>query len=403
MNEIRPNQASGTNPPRFDDEIDLIDLAVSLWKRKWVVAAFLALGVLLGAVAATLQEDGHEVSAVLTIGTINGEDGRELVQSTSTIVNWLETSLLPAAAKQQAADSSIKATELMFDVKNGEGDSVTIRAQTSEALVQPHVAAIKWAADRVADTADKPIRNHKSNLRSNIRNLELKLERLQDTDRLMRDRMALKQKISAKQNKLASLADRERSLKEQLDRLARMIEIQQARADDINSYLGKLQWGDAALTSAATANEAMTVMLLGNQVQRHMDQLASINQQITVTLPQKVSEAQTTLADIERQQGQLQTDVEQSKLALKTFNTDHAREIRQLELAIADKQAQLKNIQETGLLTQPRVSKASGQSANLIVTLGAILGLFAGLFAALMVGFVSAARERLHETESTQD
>ena len=48
-------------------------------------------------------------------------------------------------------------------------------------------------------------------------------------------------------------------------------------------------------------------------------------------------------------------------------------------------------------------SASSGPSTSLVIALGAILGLFAGLFAALMVGFVSAARERLHETESTED
>jgi hypothetical protein len=59
-----------------------------------------------------------------------------------------------------------------------------------------------------------------------------------------------------------------------------------------------------------------------------------------------------------------------------------------------------------GIVESARVESVAadvGPSKALIIALGAILGLFAGLFAALMVGFVSAARDRLHETESTED
>lgn len=37
MNELRPSQPPAPNPPRFDDEIDLVDLALALWRRKWIV------------------------------------------------------------------------------------------------------------------------------------------------------------------------------------------------------------------------------------------------------------------------------------------------------------------------------------------------------------------------------
>lgn len=400
MNEIRPNQPRGTSAPRFDDEIDLIDLAVALWRRKWVVIAFSLLGVVLGAAVPAVQEQRFEVSAVLAVGKL---DSGELVQSTSTVKNWLESSLLPAAAKFTARDTSVSPGGIGFTVKNGEGESVLIQAQAPEALVEPHMNAINWAAERVADIADKPIRNLKSDLRSDVRTLELELERIQDKDRLTGQRLALEQKLNAKRSALSLLLDHEMALNEQLDRLNTLRQLQSSRAEEINAYLDRIRLDDESMLSASSPNDAMTAMLLSNQVQRYMDRLAALNQEITVELPRKISAVQTELAEIKHQQGQLKTDIEQAKLELKTFNTDHEREVRQLTLAIGDKKARLENIQETGLLTAPQKKLLATVSPNLSIVLGAILGLFAGLFAALMVGFVSAARERLHETESTED
>lgn len=109
------------------------------------------------------------------------------------------------------------------------------------------------------------------------------------------------------------------------------------------------------------------------------------------------------LVENKRQQEQHESEIEQARLALKTFNTDHERQIRKLQLTIENNKARLENIQATGLLNEPQQRKADGVSGKLLVVLGTILGLFFGLFAALMLNFISATRERLRATALTTD
>lgn len=403
IDRLPSTQPDTIDPPRFDDEIDLVDLAVSLWQQKLVIAVFVVLGVLGSLVVAVLRPDSYEVSAVLTVGKVDGSDGSRLVQSTSTIVNWLESSILPAAAEIQATEFSLDPKDLKFRVSSSEGDAVVIRAETSEERVAAHVAAIDWAANRVTEAADKPIRDMKAELRTEIRTLELELDELKDADRLTSERLALQQKLVARQDALAKLLDQEKVLNEQRDRLARMKELRQARAVDIEAYLDQLSPDEASIMSASSPSDAMTAMLLSNQVQRYMDRLGVLNEEITVELPQKISQTQTDLAENKRQQEQLESEIEQARLALKTFNTDHERQIRKLQLAIENNKARLENIQTTGLLNEPQQRKADGVSGKLLIALGTILGLFLGLFAALMMNFISATRERLQTTALAAD
>jgi hypothetical protein len=253
---------------------------------------------------------------------------------------------------------------------------------------------------RVAEVADQPVRERESQLKTDIRNLELKLERLKDPDRLKRERLGLEQAVQANRDELAALNDREASVRQQIERLERMVSLLEERAADIHRYL-ESQPRDAAVQGANSATEAMTMMLIGNEVQRRMDRLAAINEQITVELPARIRKAQDSLADIQRQQRQVETDIAAARLDIKTFEANHQREVEQVELGIADKKAQLDNLQRTTLLDEPQVSEESSVGAPLLVALGGILGLFAGLFAALMANFIAAARERLQaQTES---
>jgi len=403
MTEIRPNHPPAPTPPRFDDEIDLVDLTLAIWRRKWLVVMIFVLGIVLGGILAAMQTEQRHISAVLAVGKAATDEGgdRELVEQTSTVANWLDTTFLPAAAREQEREFSLDPMVLEFSVKSGDADSVAITATGRPEHVAAYTAAIESAARDVASQADSPVRGLETRLRSEIGKLELELEQLKDEDRTENERLSLQRELREKQNELESLEDQHSELNEQLERLATMISLEEGRAENINAYINEHMSRDAALL-AKDASDAMTGMLLGNQLQNYMDRLAQINERITVELPRKIAEAQNELAEVERRKEVVATEVEQARLALKTFQTDHEREVKKLKLSISDKKASLEGIQHTGLLTEPQVIEESGTSSALFVALGAILGLFAGLFAALMANFISAARERLHESEFTE-
>ncbi|MCL7751327.1 Wzz/FepE/Etk N-terminal domain-containing protein [Guyparkeria hydrothermalis] len=115
MNEIRPSQQPpATTPPRFDGEIDLVDLALALWRRKWVVVGVALLITGLAAVYtltrdAGAAEDGtfssiYEVPSYAS----NGQNERMLVEP-AALEDVVRRVYLPKA--RQALEASAGSQE----------------------------------------------------------------------------------------------------------------------------------------------------------------------------------------------------------------------------------------------------------------------------------------------------
>lgn len=401
MNEIRPNQPPTSTPPPFDGEIDLVDLALALWKRRWLVIGFTLAGLLLGVVAGVLKTEGHELSAVVVIGKDPDSDSGALIQSTETVAELLQSSLIPSH------DDLLEAQGLdprahPVDLHKGNSDIVRLSAPVTEENQTVIAQVIERAVDDLAQAIDKPIHSQQASIEAEIRKLELELDESEDEDRVEHRRTELKQEIVAKENELASLQDNRDLLEQQVERLQQMIQQQQERAEEISGYLTSLR-SSGAVAGASSASEAMTAMLLGNQVQSYVDQLSSINRQITVELPGKISDVQAKIAQADREKQELKTAIEQAQLEFKLFEKNLEREVESVQLKLDDARSGLKNLEYTRLLDEPQVVSTQGTSGALLAALGLILGGFLGLFAALMANFIAAARERLEgETESEE-
>ncbi|MDG4867855.1 Wzz/FepE/Etk N-terminal domain-containing protein [Guyparkeria sp. 1SP6A2] len=388
--EVRPDTPP---PPRFDDEIDLVDLALALWRRKWLILFMTVLGGLLGLAVALQQNPKDEVTAVIMLGK---NDAGELVETPATAANWLETGILPAVTRRLTQKTDFSPESLNLKVQTGQGAAITVESTPPTNAVPVAVEVIEQASAQLAQTADKPIRNTRIRLQSEIEQLEIELDRIQDSALLKQQRTSLKQQIQHNENLLASANDTEVRLEGQIDRFRKLIALQQDRAEEINAYLKELRGERPAALKVSSANEAMTAMLLNNQVQQYANRLSNITQEITVELPQKIGKTQDQLAEVQRKQQQLQTDIEQATLKLETFEKNHLREVAALKTKINNKQATLGNMQTTALLNPPQHHVVEPKSQQLLVALGIILGGFFGLFSALLAGFISSARERLY-------
>lgn len=69
---ITVNDRSLVPYPALPDEIDLVDLGVSLWHRRWVFLACFVLVFGLGIAYAFIHEPSYEYRALMSVGTVNG-------------------------------------------------------------------------------------------------------------------------------------------------------------------------------------------------------------------------------------------------------------------------------------------------------------------------------------------
>ncbi|WP_322522336.1 Wzz/FepE/Etk N-terminal domain-containing protein [Guyparkeria halophila] len=282
MNEIRPSQPATPNPPRFDDEIDLIDLAVALWRRKWVV---IIVAVVITAMAATFAFGRGDASKATSFASIYS---------------------LPKVSVDGGDEKPVVAPSAVMELSQ--------RVFVPQALKQ----------DREADTG------------KDFQKLEVALQQPEDTSLIVIE-------TEATETQSERITDLHKAIMGRIEKLA------ESEVDDLRAKLD-----------------------------------------------QRIEMLETRLADAESLADSLsKTDGDLSEISLEIAEVK--RELLQAELK--------KSSLSTGRLVELGQQREldGGTSSTLIVALGAILGLFAGLFAALMVGFVAAARERLHETESTED
>jgi hypothetical protein len=147
MNDVyTPARAPSPTPPRFEDEIDLIDLGLALWRRRLLVLGFLLAGVLIGVALSLVPRDDHRISAVLTLGKISNGAEPQRVESTETVADWLNNSLLPAAIQKVAADAGVPPDRFDLSARNGKGNGLVIEGNSGQPLISAHVEAIEWAA-----------------------------------------------------------------------------------------------------------------------------------------------------------------------------------------------------------------------------------------------------------------
>ncbi|MCL7743671.1 Wzz/FepE/Etk N-terminal domain-containing protein [Guyparkeria hydrothermalis] len=282
MNEIRHSEPAAFNPPRFNDEIDLIDLAIALWRRKWVVIVVM---VFITALTALYAFGRGEVAvptsyaSIYNLPKVSVDSGDEKpVIAPSAVMELSQRVFVPQAlARDREANAEKDAEKLEVDLEQPKGT----------ALIVVETEANQAQAERVN---------------------------------------ALHQSIMGRIEKLVeSEVD---DLRVRLDQRVEMLQTRLANAESLADSLAQTE-GD--------------------------------------------------LADISSEIAEVKTDLLLAELQKASLSTGRLVELGQ----------------------QREMEK--GLSSALMLALGVTLGLFAGLFAALMVGFVSAARERLHETESLED
>lgn len=400
MNDLQKSSPQTPAPARFDDEIDLVDLGLALWRHRLLILAFVVLGLVLGLLAAQFQGVDKKLSAVVMVGQDSTEGEKISVASTETVAGLLNTSLLPANASKHG--DVINPDDLTIQARSSEGETVTISGSVDSDTFSALATTVRDAVDELAVAIDNPLRSRVDSIESSARQLELKLESLTDEDRVEQQRTKIQQQITNKENELANREDDQAYLESEIQRLNRMIELQTAHAAELEEYLEALR-GDVTAISATSPTEAMTAMLLGNQVQSYVTQLNRANEQITVELPGEISEARTELAKAEREQAELQSSIAQARLELKKFDRELEREAEALKAQLKEERGLLENIQFTSLLNEPQMRTEQGTGTALFAALGLILGGFLGLFAALMANFVAAARNRLRDGSGTQE
>lgn len=344
------------------DEIDLADVVLAIWRRRWLfVGTFLAVFGL-SAAYAFLATPSYEYRTTLEIGYVpagfrdeqdNGDFAHERIESAQSVKDRIERLYIPAILHNLRDE---------YEERIGR-DSVKVSVPEESGIVVISREAPESGAERTLDLLSRIIERV---TQDHDRTFDLVLSQHQ-------------QRLTGARNQLEALKSQESVIRADLERLDRTVELVKANIENLEQSVARMQnqRGQVA-TMASNEEKAMTLLLIDNQIQNEQRRLEQLRERLEV--------------ELERQRDQLQDSL-----------GDNLRAQENQTEAIATLESRGETMQRTEAVIPPSMSlDPVGPGKHLILALGFVM---AGMLAVLAVGvsgLVARARRKKAEENSNQ-
>ena len=264
----RSSGARALVPYQSSDEIDLVEVGASLWRRWKLMAGVFLVCLGLALALAFIIPHSYEYTTTIEIGSRVVGTQVQPVESPQSAASKLKNGYLPQVVQQYAQANRVDPKKLNFDAAAPEkADLVIITGKAPRALAGSYMAIEKSAAQLLAASDARITKSQQAQLQTQLAQAQSKLDQLQDP------------------------ANR-KLLKSQIDSL----EAYQKRAQD--------QQIDASRHTNG-ASGAMTLLLLGTQAQQSDQQLLTLQQQLN-NLPSDITSQKAAVQSLKAQLDNLQ-------------------------------------------------------------------------------------------------
>ncbi len=440
----------------YDDEISLVDLWLVLSKRRNILLAIILAFLAAGTTFALIKPVMYDYSAVLQIGSMASQgtedDGPNYIESPANVLEKLTKSYIPLVLSEYLkAHPDEKTAPKVKAVLSKNSDLITLEARGKEIdsaeyqgilnnIIgyvqkdhQPQMDITRGQYERALQKAqmDMAVLTNPLTLKAKKTQQEISLLQNQiNLDNLKDKRLTrvVKQKLVTKKqehtNKLAGLADEHIRLNSELKRLNDVDRLLEKRIADLSVTIkDELKNRQISVRNVSTGPEAMTVLLLDNQIQSNRNQLASLEERLDIKQHSQREKLNNQLKantrsqafhqklladinnklqkiDIDNNHAQQKLSIKQSglQLSLEKMLLEHENKIITQQQKIDGINFKLKGLRDTQPLTQPLQSlEPVGIGKKLIVIISLMAGLFIGIFSVFFLEFLSRVREKTQQ------
>jgi len=383
-----------------DDQIDLVDLGASLLRRWKLILTVIVICTALGVVLALRRHHRHLYSYTASIQLARyagNRRGIDVLMDETAAKTLLENGLLDVAIGQYAqTHKGIDVRRIRIAVKAPKRSGVVLLVGRGPAAMQSVYDDIERATARLLRNSLSSDSSARAAIEARYNRAKLKLEELQDTRQVKVQRLALKQSLLSAQARLARLKHQHDVLKQELSGVARSRKLDQGLSRELQHYLTKARANNLAATKTKSPVEAMTAMLLGNQVEETLHQLTSTEERLTVGLPKQEATTRASLANNEQQQALERGSIEKAKIEYDSFDMRHKRAVESQQLTLTQLKARLADLPGARLVGAPvRTKSYGGLRPTRIVAVFALLGVVLAMLAVAFANYFSAVRARL--------
>ncbi|GEM_PF-1880663 len=434
-----------------NDEIDLVDLGVRLWRRWKLMLTIFLLCTGLGLALAFALPRTYRYTAVVGLGHYTTPKGDVIpIEAPESAVTVIEKAFLPEAIHRVAASQGIKRRSIRIKVENPPKTNLVVLTGKGTLKLAAAYKQVELEAVNALVARDAPsIRILRGNLehslaqaqnrlallqnqtvvQANLTPLRLRLLKSQLKLQGLKDKAAYQQQVLTRKQAIATAEAKVKNLQAELQALGvrkssldAARKLYQAETKQLKGHLVQVQ--KAVLTASErpqTPTQATAVLLLSTEEQRTINQVNLAERNLLVNLPQQFKAVENKITATQRELVIANRAVDQYKQALASFLASHQRKLKQASASvhatqvaitsfqskqatqIADQKAaiqvlnvRLANLNATKLAAQPGISiNPVGLGRKVIAILGAVIGVFLALLAAALVNYVAAVRRRL--------
>ena len=349
-----------------DDEISLLDLAMVIWKNRWLAAAVALLITAAGTAYALMQEHQYEYVTLLEIGNVvessttvvivnESQRGYRLIEEPTNVQGRLKNVYIPAALqnyRDRLATAEGPGPRLKIDVSIPRNtDLIMLRSEApiemAEHYLQAHQEVVKLLQEDYQRVSMLQQRRE-----------ERELDRAKiEVDRLQEQRNELKAELEKIETQEKLLQDRLKELQEAIT------DARERRAK--------------ALAEIHDASGGIVMMMVENELQRYLEQVNHIEERLQIELPK-------------------------NRLRLENHLKQNQRQLEIQNKLIEDHQLRLDNFSNIQMVLPPQQSaEPVNVSKIIIIALSVVLGGMLGLFSAFINEFGRRFRMALHESSKS--
>lgn len=385
------------------DEIDLVDLWLMLSRHKVLILLSIVVLTGTGIGAAFSMTEKYSFSTSIDVGRIfsegsGGQDGNiELIEPVDTTLAKLTESYIPMVQGRYVAENQLdkagvnvsvsipKGSHLLVLQSRGPLDAHSIHKEVHEAII----AALQEDHRQLTDELKK-------RLETTLAKESLRLAELVDPRLFAVKERELSDRIDAGKRNLSTLTEKRGMISTSIKEIAKLKTILEDERKKIQETLEKNM--TSRIQAAKEANNpanAMTLMMMDNQIQQNQSRLQVLQERLEIGLAAEHRKLELDLNDNQRATEAQKAEIERLQLQKTKLDIDRDKEINEQKQTIAQLEHNITLIKNSkALALAVRSVGPVGAKKTMIMALSAVLGAMMGLFLAFAAEFRQRVRAK---------
>lgn len=399
----QPVSPTGRDACRADDEISLIDLALVLLRRKWLIMGILLLCGGMGLAYALFMtgEPSYRYTTVIELARM--DDGSP-IEDTDSVKTLLEQTVIPmfrSEMRNAHEDMGYRPPEVSVEIPSG-----------STRLIRLSTDIPQSRQDEVIDLHDKLVEElkgeHSVMYFTQTTSLEREkgdIERVLEADLADIDmrKFSFLTDIESVENNLKKLEEEKKYINHQR---ARLQEEKAQIKDNINEAKKRLDFAreqqKRAPDEATDESRAMTLLMIQDQIEKADTRLFDLNHRFNVEIPDREDKLDLSLIDNNMSMQKDQRALEELKEKIENIKAEYSRTLEAHKQALAEinDKLNLMSPTEARYIGLQSMQSVGGTSKKLILALSLVLGGMLGVFGAFFAEFVGKIKEASNQRVS---